>query len=256
MAQANAPLAIFAHPGHELRILHTLGQLEAACLYLTDASGSTGHSRIPLTAGLLKQSGLPERVDFPFIPDAELYAGLHRHDERLIGALALELDRVIEIMQPRFLITDAAEGYNPAHDICHFIAVRAGNRHGLDVYDIALDADPADYGHATPGDCMDFSLDRGALAWKLDMIRQYIALAGEQLAQEAGHLLALYGEPAQGCEILRPALDWPRYDRTFEADQPFFERHGRQRVREGKYASALTYRDHLRPLLAAMMQPA
>lgn len=249
-------MAIFAHPGHELRILHALGELGASCLYLTDASGSTGASRLPLTTDLLQKAGLPARTDFPFIPDAVLYSALRRRNEKVFDKLAEELDRIIAKQRPQFLITDSAEGYNPAHDICHFLSVRTGHRHGLQVYDIALDGDPGDHGHANAAECLAFELGPEQLSHKLELIRRYIALAGDKLAQEARHLFALYGEAAQASEILRPALAWPAYDREYCVRPPFFESHGRQRVREGKYTSALTYREHLRPLLAAMMQPA
>lgn len=252
----NAPLAIFAHPGHELRILHALGQLGASCLYLTDASGSTGTSRIPLTTDILQKAGLPDRITFRHIRDGALYTALQSCDMRVFDRMRSDLDVVIRREMPDFLITDSAEGYNPAHDICHFLALHAGDHHGVRVYDIALDGDPGDFGHAEPADCIAFHLDPSELAGKLGLIAEYIQLAGDQLAEEAAYLLALYGKDAQADEILRPALSWAGYERTFSHEMPFFETHGRRRVREGKYATALTYRGHLRPVLAAIMAPA
>lgn len=256
MTSPNAPLAIFAHPGHELRILHALGALEASCLYLTDASGSTGVSRLPLTTDLLAEAGLPERTDFPFVPDAALYAALLNRDAAVIDRLRRDLADQVTRLRPAFLITDSAEGYNPAHDLCHFMALELGHALGVPVYDIALDGDPGDFGSARPEDCRVWSLDDAALARKLAHIRAYIALAGAKLAGEAHHLLSLYGEQAQAREILRPALVWREYDALWVNEAPFFERHGLKRVQEGKYTTALTYRDHLRPVLAEMMVPA
>lgn len=253
MTSPNAPLAIFAHPGHELRILHGLGALEASCLYLTDASGSTGVSRLPLTTDLLAEAGLPERTEFPFVPDAALYAALLNRDEAVIDRLRRDLAAHVTRLRPAFLITDSAEGYNPAHDLCHFITLELGRVLGIEVYDIALDGDPGDCGPARPEDCRIWSLDDAALARKLAHIRTYIDLAGSQLAGEAKHLLSLYGEQAQAEEIFRPALGWRAYDALWTSEAPFFERHGLKRVREGKYRTALTYRDHLRPVLAGMM---
>ncbi|MEN0653099.1 MULTISPECIES: hypothetical protein [Hyphobacterium] len=256
MQPSNAPLAIFAHPGHELRILHALGDLKASCLYLTDASGSTGVSRIPLTTDLLAEAGLPDRVPFPFIPDAALYAALLNRDNAVIDELRRDLTAHVTRLLPAFLITDSAEGYNPAHDFCHFMALELGHALGIEVYDIALDGDPGDFGSAKPEDCRVWSLDGAALARKLAFVRQYAALAGTMLAEETGHLLALYGEQAQADEILRPAPGWDAYDARWTSEAPFFERHGLKRVREGKYRTALSYRDHLRPVLAGMMVPA
>lgn len=256
MTSPNTPLAVFAHPGHELRILHALGALKASCLYLTDASGSTGVSRLPLTTDLLADAGLPERISFPFIPDAALYTALMTCDAAVIDRLRRDLAAHVKRLRPAFLITDSAEGYNPAHDLCHFMALALGQALGIPVYDIALDGDPGDFGHAKPEDCRIWSLDRAALARKLAFVRDYAALAGSQLAGEATHLLARYGDEAQAEEILRPALDWRDYDRLWTKETPFFERHGLQRVREGKYRTALTYKGHLRPVLAEMMVPA
>jgi LmbE family N-acetylglucosaminyl deacetylase len=256
MTSPNAPLAVFAHPGHELRILHALGALGASCLYLTDASGSTGVSRLPLTTDLLADAGLPGRIPFPFIADAALYAALMTRDEAVIDRLRRDLSDHVTRLRPAFLITDSAEGYNPAHDLCHFVALELGQSLGVPVYDIALDGDPGDFGHARREDCRVWSLDGAALARKLAFVRDYAALAGHQLAGEAKHLLARYGDEAQAKEILRPALGWRAYDALWTHEAPFFERHGLKRVREGKYTSALTYRDHLRPVLAEMMVPA
>jgi len=256
MTSPNAPVAVFAHPGHELRILHALGALGASCLYLTDASGSTGVSRLPLTTDLLAEAGLPERLAFPFVPDATLYAALLNQDDTILDRLRRDLTAHVTRLRPAFLITDSAEGYNPAHDLCHFMTLELGHALGIEVYDIALDGDPGDFGSAKPEDCRIWSLDDAALARKLAHIRAYIDLAGAKLAGEAHHLLALYGEQAQAQEILRPALGWRGYDALWIHEAPFFERHGLKRVREGKYAAALTYRSHLRPVLAEMMVPA
>lgn len=256
MTSPIAPVAVFAHPGHELRILHALGALKASCLYLTDASGSTGVSRLPLTSDLLAEAGLPGRIDFPFVPDAALYAALLSGDEAVIDRLRRDLAAHLTRLRPAFLITDSAEGYNPAHDLCHFMTLELGQALGVPVYDIALDGDPGDFGDAKPEDCRIWSLDAAALARKLTFIRDYAALAGNQLTEESHHLLSVYGEQAQAREILRPALGWRGYDALWTHEAPFFERHGLKRVREGKYRAALTYRSHLRPVLAEMMVPA
>jgi LmbE family N-acetylglucosaminyl deacetylase len=253
MARESAPLAIFAHPGHELRILHALKQLQARSLFLTDASASTGQSRMHLTERTLKSAGLPPREPFSARPDKIFYAALASGDDASLRALRQDIIARIEHQTPRLLITDSAEGYNPVHDLCHFLVVSIAGNFRIPVFDIALDGDPADFGHARRADCLDFTMDESELSGKLALIQNYISAAGPQLSQEAENLLARYGRGAQAREILRPALEWPQYDATFRERTPFFEAHGRRRVREGKYASALTYRTHLRPILESLM---
>jgi hypothetical protein len=253
MAWENAPIAIFAHPGHELRILHALKQLQASCVFLTDASASTGQSRMHLTDQTLKSAGLPQREMFALQPDSSLYAALASGDDAPLRKLRQDIILVLEKRTPRFVITDSAEGYNPVHDLCHFLVMSIAANNRIPVFDIALDGDPADFGHARQSDCLDFTMDGSALSEKLELIRKYIAAAGPQLSQEAENLLARYGQGAQAKEILRPALQWTDYDLTFREHAPFFEEHGRRRVREGKYTSALTYTDHLRPILESLM---
>lgn len=253
MARESAPLAIFAHPGHELRILHALNELQAACLFLTDASASTGRSRMHLTDQTLKSAGLADRESFTPRPDNMLYAILASGDDAPLRAIRDDILALLSKRTPRFLITDSAEGYNPVHDLCHFLVMSIAAIEPIPVFDIALDGDPADFGHARPVDCLDFSMDETALSGKLNLIRNYIDAAGPQLSQEAEHLLTRYGRGAQAREILRPALQWTEYDAACRSRTPFFEEHGRRRVREGKYAFALTYIDHLRPILENLM---
>ncbi|GJL96457.1 MAG: hypothetical protein DHS20C06_02740 [Hyphobacterium sp.] len=253
MAWENAPLAIFAHPGHELRILHALKQLQASCLFLTDASASTGRSRIHLTDQTLISAGLPKRELFAPQPDSTLYAVMTSGIDAPLRVLRNDIIALLEKRMPRFLITDSAEGYNPVHDLCHFMVISIAANKRIPVFDIALDGDPADFGHARPENCLDFTMDAPALSAKLLLIQNYIDAAGPQLSQEAEQLLARYGRGAQAKEILRPALQWTEYDSAFRVRAPFFEEHGRRRVREGKYESALTYSDHLRPILESLM---
>jgi len=171
------------------------------------------------------------------------------------------VDRLAELFcsfAPDRLITDSAEGYNPVHDLCHFAVLAAVRKSGrnIPVFEIALNYDPGDFAHARAEDCLVYALDADALDAKLDAMRAYIGEAGPGLAAEAEDLLARHGESGQAREILRPALQRAGYDSAFSAEAPFFERHGLKRVREGKYAEALTLSGHLAPVLDAMRDSA
>jgi hypothetical protein len=252
MPSANAPLAVFAHPGHELRLLYSLRELKARCLYLTDASASTGQARLHLTDRTLEQAGIPPRLDFPVRPDGDYYAAIRSGQAGIVDNAIAGIEAAIKALKPAFLITDSAEGYNPVHDLCHFMVKSAAARHGVPVFDVALDGDPGTTGGYERTACHVFRLGAADLAAKLTLIGEYAEAAGPQLSGEARALLRKYGDDSQGLEILRPARDWPSYDQDCRTDMPFFEAHGRRRVAEGKYATALTYRGHLQPLLARL----
>ena len=246
-------LAVFAHPGHELRALHALGSLQAKTLFLTDASASTGVSRIPLSVETLSQADIPPASRFKPIPDAALYRALMDQKIDLFTDLARQIARQIDRVSPDFVLTDSAEGYNPAHDICHFLSLAAARRSRTQphVYDVALNHDPLDFAHADPRDCKVFDLDAAAIARKRGAIEAYVQRAGDMLAREAEGLLKQFGDQGQAREILRPALSRRAYFKAFADTPPFFESHGLKRVREGKYSRALT-RDHVVPVIDAL----
>ena len=258
MTQTSDTLAIFGHPGHELRLLHALETMRADCLFLTDGSAGEGRSRTPLSRQLLNRLGLTIAPGFSPVPDKALYDALRTGETAVFRDLVRAIAAVLAERRPARLITDSAEGYNPVHDLCHFAVLAAARQAGLEaeIWEVALNYDPADFAHARPDDCLVLDMDDAALAAKLDRIRAYAADAGPGLSQEADELLARDGVAAQAREILRPALDRDEYDAAFAGCAPFFEQHGLRRVREGKYREALTLQRHLRPALDAMEAPA
>jgi hypothetical protein len=258
MSTSARSLAVFGHPGHELRLLHALRALDAPCVLLTDGSAGEGRSRTAISESVLSRFGCPAAPEFVSVPDARLYGALRLGDARVFAELVDRLAGLFDAWAPDRLITDSAEGYNPVHDLYHFAVLEAAKRgrRDLPVFEIALNHDPRSFAHARPEDCLVFSLDRPALEAKLDAMRAYIAAAGPGLAGEAQELLERDGEQGQGLEILRPALECAAYDAAWTEEAPFFEQHGLKRVREGKYAEALTLSGHLAPALDAMLAKA
>jgi len=243
-------LAIFAHPGHELRALHTLHQARSGVVYLTDASASTGQSRVSMSEVTLRRSDIDVVPDFMPVADADLYRAMMGGQTQLFTQMVDDIARLIDRCEPDFVLTDSAEGYNPAHDLCHFLVMTAADksRHHPPVYDIALNHDPLDFAHAAPESCIIHDLDAAAVSRKRVVIEDYTRAAGDMLRREAEGLLRQFGTQGQGREILRPSLTLTVYLRQFSKTPPFFESHGLKRVREGKYTETLTMA-HLRPLL-------
>jgi hypothetical protein len=149
------------------------------------------------------------------------------------------------------VVADAAEGYNPGHDLCRYIvdAAIACARPGLPdtfrSFEIDLAAAPAAAGGGTDrGVCLE--LDEAALERKLTAARAYL-----EMAEEVDAALARWGASAFRREYLREAAiglgDPPPADSA-----PYYERHGDRRRTEGTYEQVIRYREHIRPVHDAL----
>ena len=172
-------LLILAHPGHELRAHHLMERVRPAVAVLTDGSGSTTTSRLGESRVLIAHAGAKVAPTFGPLTDREAYAALMAADARPFQA---HLDRLADVLitqQVSAVVVDAAEGYNPVHDVCHWIGCAATLRtrqHGLKVK--AVRARP-DRTPDSPGSGIRLRLDDAAFARKLDAIGRYDALQAE-----------------------------------------------------------------------------
>jgi len=141
------------------------------------------------------------------------------------------------------VVTDAAEGYNPLHDVCRAIAeaaVRLCSPRAPLLFELDLVGHPDGSGVG-----IRLSLDDHAFARKLDTVHRYTVLAGEARAAFDQH-----GVEAFRTEFLRRTVTnvLPPPDHV-----PYYERVGDERVRQGRYRSVLRYNEHVRPVLAALL---
>src|SRR5437773_601413 len=104
-------------------------------LVLTDGSGAGGQSRLPSTSRLLAAAGATPGAVFGRLTDRALYAAILARDAGLALGLVDELTTMIVRNGIDYVVADALEGYNPAHDLCHVLvsaavelAARAGRR--------------------------------------------------------------------------------------------------------------------------------
>jgi hypothetical protein len=146
------------------------------------------------------------------------------------------------------VLVDAAEGYNPVHDVCHWMGRAAASRASrggtaIRVFEVDLVGRPDGAG---PG--ITIALDDAAFTRKLAAAGRYSALAGEVDTAFARHGVGAFRReffrdaPAAGI----PPGDWV----------PHYERVGAERVREGRYRTALRYSAHVRPIVAALHEAA
>jgi hypothetical protein len=140
-------MLIFAHPGHELRAFHLMELVRPWVFVLTDGSGSTADSRIGESRALVARAGAREAATFGPLTDREAYAALMASDAEPFLAHLEGLTRSLLDERVRGVLVDAAEGYNPVHDLCHWIgraaAARARQRGAeISLYEVDLVSHP------------------------------------------------------------------------------------------------------------------
>jgi hypothetical protein len=234
---------VVAHPGHELRVLEFVTRTRPLVAVLTDGSASTGNSRLAQTTALLEQIGATPAPIYGRFTDRDAYALLMDGDASGFVAAALELRAMFEIYQVTAVATDAAEGYNPIHDVCRVLTEAAAcllapNAPRLFEFDLIAHPDG-------DGDGIRLRLDEPAFGRKLDAIGRYAELAAE--AQAA---FDRYGVDAFRTEFLRPARPTDLAPASYV---PHYERVGDERVREGRYTHVLRYGAHVRPAMTALL---
>ena len=149
-------------------------------------------------------------------------------------------------------MTDAAEGYNPTHDLCRALAGIAleAARHAVGravpLYEYVV---TGDRGACLAGRCpggLRWRLDDAALAAKLGAARAY-----DELAAEVERALERGGRETYRVECLHPTS--PRARRVMAPGAvAAYERHGESRVASAKYTRVIREREHVEPLLARL----
>ena len=244
---------IVAHPGHELRVYGWLQQLCPAVLVLTDGSGHSRDSRLEETTQLLRGVGLRPGNIYGRFTDRQLYAALLAQNTQLFLNLAEELARTFVTEQLACAVTDAAEGYNPAHDVCHLVvaaAVRLAEKrwaHRVTPFDFPLVKRPDDCPEPLRARARWLHLDDTVFARKQAVARAYGPLAGE-----IASLLEEVGEYAFRVECLRPVAQWNGTGDEWLTEPPFYEWYGEKQVTAGYYQTVIRYREHIKPLAEAL----
>jgi hypothetical protein len=243
---------VIAHPGHELRVY---GWMSLACpqvFVLTDGSGRDGASRLPATASILEQIGIEPGEIYGRFTDVELYRAIVSRNFDLFVGLAQTLAVALVKRQVDYVVSDAIEGYNPAHDVCRLIvdaaaemASRSTNRQ-IASYDTLLARGLSDFSAAAPRSGVRIELDDDLLARKLRAVREY-----SELAAEVERILEREGKDCLRTEYLREVRRGG-FDDAFLARPPYYEQYGEKQVAAGRYHEVLRYRDHVHPLAEAL----
>lgn len=194
-ARSGRAALVVAHPSHELRIHGWLEQTRPYVCILTDGGGRSGEPRLSKTSEVLDRTGATQGTIYGRLTDLEVYAAILNGDVELFAGLVEELCEAFVAEQIEYVVGDAAEGYNVAHDISRTmidVAVDlAEYRHGHTIanFDFPVVGRPAE---SPSDDAIIIHLDDYAFARKIDAVRAY----SPKLAQDVK--AALDGTPFQG----------------------------------------------------------
>jgi hypothetical protein len=251
MSAAPRPVLVVGHPGHELRVYGWMMRARPVVHVLSDGSGSSGQARIGSTSVLLESVGAARGSIYGRLSDREIYSAIVAGDHAQFIALAEELAAALIRENVAMVAGDAVEGFNPSHDVCRYVinaAVRMASAAGRTIACYAFPLDGA------PGSCPE-GLSGRALRVQLDdqMLRQKLqaAHAYTELKSEVESALERFGDGPFRTEYLWPVELMERYGWD-PGRTPFYESYGAQRVAEGAYERALTFREHLKPLADAL----
>jgi len=244
---------VVAHPGHELRLHAWLEDVQPRVFVLTDGSGGAGASRLASTIRLLSRAGAePGSVFGPFA-DRALYAAILDGDRGLFTGLVADLAADFLREGVTVVVGDAAEGYNPTHDVCRLLIdaavaiCRAEGGPSIANYAFPLTGAPT----APPPACLP-----GPIARQLDAVefarKRQAARFYPELQHEIDAAVRASGWDAFRHEafysVERPAGP------GLLALPPFYERYGQEQVRAGRYRRVLRQREHVQPLCRAIWQ--
>jgi hypothetical protein len=235
------PVLIIAHPGHELRLFDWMEKERPLVFILSDGSGGAQSSRLDYSVAAIRDAGATLIEGCGKRSDREWYAALLAGDIPAFTQTADAIAAAALTIPAPLVVSDAADGYNPLHDLCQAIA-------GAVVARIARDSKAPKF-LVSPATAS--AMGTRSIAWKLEdeaARRKRLAIsANTPLAEEVARLLAEAPDVLHTEQLLVPTFDWP------EDCTPEWEAFGRKRVKEGRFAAPITYRDHVLPIAKALL---
>jgi hypothetical protein len=238
---------ILGHPGHELKVLGWLSEYSPFVYVVTDGGGRHGVSRVPSTAALVTEFGGQLGDVFGCVSDAAIYYAMLYKDISFFLELVHRIAASLIEHRIDFVAGDAAEGFNPTHDICRAMInaavtmVRAAVSRRIANYEFSLteweQRGPEEHNQQ----CVHLRLDDSLLCRKLLAAEGYV-----ELREEVRRALAQRGREYFRIECLRETAEpgMPQQD----SPKPYYETWGEKRISEGKYTAVIRFREHILPI--------
>ncbi|MGE0680282.1 MAG: hypothetical protein AB7P69_05155 [Candidatus Binatia bacterium] len=248
---------VVAHPGHELRVHGWLQQAQPSVSVLTDGSGHSGCSRLWATTRILHDTGAQQGKLYGCLTDARVYTALLERNFTFFVRTAEELAAMFIAEHIRCVVADAAEGYNPTHDVCRLLVDTAVHmaekkwQQRIVSFDFTLVDRPEECPEALRAQALWFRLDERAFTKKRAAAQAY-----SPLAKEITPLLDRMGEAAFQVECLRPVQDFTQASARWKTSPPWYERYGETRVTAGYYQHVIRYHEHIKPLAEMLRRAA
>lgn len=243
---------VVAHPGHELCVYNWVSLARPRVFVLTDGSGHSGKSRLYRTTSVLNSLGTERGCIYGRMTDIEIYSAILNRDFDLFIGTAQDLADALVRDQIDYVVGDAIEGYNPAHDVCRLIinaaVKRAGQMgHRVENFDVLLVSKAADVPPETLADAISIEVDDKMMSRKLQAARDY-----SELAVDFQKILDEQGRDSLRIERLRRVKEDSGDVQMNE--RPYYEVYGEKQVAAGHYQHVIRYREHVLPIAQALRQ--
>lgn len=268
-ADANWPgtpsALVVAHPGHQVRV-H--GWLEAArphVFILTDGSGHAGRPRLDVTTQYLAGLGAEPGSIYGQHSDRTIYQSILNHEFDFFNGLADRLAESLSGLRVRFVLGDAAEGYNSIHDVCRLVieaavAMLEGGGGKVASFDFPVVNRPDDCPEELIEKSIWLRLDDEAFTRKIESARTYYPELLEEVRTALGNegsgplkdYLSLNEKGGGGLDVFRVECLRPAGGALAGHEEagpkPFYELHGERQVKAGLYSQVIRRREHLAPI--------
>ena len=232
---------VFAHPGHEFRLLDTLREGPAVVSIFTQGSrAATCTDRITASQDLAARLGAKRGPVFGAATDRDFYQAILARDVAFFETLVTRLASSFLNDKVSRVVLDSWQNYNPIHDLTHLCGRLAVHRcqqitgRALPVFDY-----PVVFGELAGAPIGPIAstrtLDDTQVAAKRAAIDAY-----PDIAADAQALIRLDGEQALRLETLHRLLP---LDQLAPTTAPFYEHYGRQRVASGSYDQVIGWQD-------------
>jgi AcrR family transcriptional regulator len=228
---------VIAHPGHELLVHGWLEQAKPVVCVLSTGSDN-GNAAVTTTAKIIERAGARIGSLFGRFTDRGLLQALLMREKSRFHSLAQELADMFLTESIDIVAGDAAEGHDPAHDLCRVLVdaatgIAAQLKPTIRNFEFSLmgtrQARATGLRQRIEGD-----------AWlrKLDSCRAYA-----EPIEEVERLTATDGDEALRDECLRLATPWAINNR-----QNVLYAAGKERI------AAVHFQEHMLPVAGAMQR--